>query len=409
MRALVAGLLALLVCAGCRKKEEAGGPIVLRYLAAPDPGGGAKEIARLFEKENPGVKVKVIEGPAATNTREDLYASSFMAQEDTYDLAYMDVVWVPKFAAQGWLRPLDAWFTPKMRKEFLAGDVEASTYQGRVYSLPLQSDGGVLYYRKDLLEKAGLPPPRTWAELVAGAKRLQRPPELHGLVFEGRQYEGLVCCFLEVLWGFGGQVLDAQGKVRVADPPAVAALTALVDAVHEDHIAPQAVLSYQEEEARRAFQEGRAVFMRNWPYAWGLLQKPGSPVRGKVGVIPMVHGPGGKSAATLGGWGFGVSAYSRHPEEAWRFIAFNARKDMQLLSYERGGLLPGRKDLYREVPELRRFAAPLEAARPRPVLPNYARISDALQLHVSAALSLQETPEQALKAAAEEIQVAVTP
>jgi multiple sugar transport system substrate-binding protein len=400
---------ALLAAAACGKKPEAGGPVVLRYLSAPDATGATREVARRFEAENPGVRVKIIEGPAATNTREDLYASSFMAGEDTYDLAYMDVVWVPKFAAQGWLRPLDGWFSPELQKQFLPGPLEASRYQGKLYSVPLQADGGVLYYRKDLLDAAGLAPPRTWERLVEQAKALQRPPRLHGLVFQGRQYEGLVCCFLELLWGFGGQVIDAEGRVRVAEAPAVAALSALVDAVHGSGIAPQAVLSYQEEEARRAFQEGHAVFMRNWPYAWPLLQARGSPVRGKVGVIAMVHGPGGHSAAALGGWGFGVSAYSRHPEEAWRFVAFNAREDIQRLIYKRAGLLPGRRDLYEKEPELARFAKALEAARPRPVLPNYARVSDALQLHVSAALSLQETPQEALKAAAEEIRVAVAP
>src|SRR5437868_6654108 len=126
MRALLA--LALLLSAGCGKKPEAGGPVVLRYLAAPDATGVGKEVARRFEAENPGVRVKIIEGPAATNTREDLYASSFMAGEDTYDLAYMDVVWVPKFAAQGWLRPLDGWFTPRLQKDFLPGPLEASRY-----------------------------------------------------------------------------------------------------------------------------------------------------------------------------------------------------------------------------------------------------------------------------------------
>jgi multiple sugar transport system substrate-binding protein len=195
----------------------------------------------------------------------------------------------------------------------------------------------------------------------------------------------------------------------VDEPAGVAALKALVDAVHADGISPAAALNYQEEEARRAFQDGRAVFMRNWPYAWGLLQAEGSPVRGKVGVVPMVHGPGGESAAALGGWGFGVSAFSRHPEEAWRFAAFHARKDIQRLAYERAGSLPARRDLFDEEPELPRFLPALKAARPRPLLPNYARVSDALQLHVSAALSLQETPEAALKAAAEEIRVAVSP
>lgn len=393
----VLAIAGLLLSGGCRKAadRDAGGRVTLRYLANPDVGGFAKETIRRFEAENPGISVEMVEGPAATNTREDMYAASFMAKEDTYDLVYMDVAWVPKFAAQGWLRPLDEDFTPELQKDFLPGDLAGSRFEGKLYRLPLQSDGGMLFYRSDLVSQ----PPKTWDELRAAAQKTQRPPELWGFVFEGKQYEGLVCVFLEALWGFGGDVfaLDA--------PPGVKALSFLRDTVGT--IAPPSVLTFQEEEARRAFQEGHAVFMRNWPYAWKMLQAEGSPVRGKVGVAPV---PGG--AATLGGWGFGVSAYSRHPKEAWAFAWFSARPEIQRLAFERGGILPTRRALYSDprllatAPYLRGWETILAGARPRPLVPNYARLSDSLQEHVSAALSGQETPEKAAAEAAKEIRAA---
>lgn len=414
---LLPALAVLLAAAvsGCRKREAAGGPVVLRYLAAPEPGGALQEISRRFEASHPGIKIRIIEGPAATDTREDMYAASFMAGEDTYDLAYMDVAWVPKFASQGWLRPLDDRFPPSLRRKFLPGDMAGSIYQGRIYRVPVRSDGGLLYYRKDLLAAAGLRPPRTWEELVSEAKRLQRPPARWGLVFEGKQYEGLVCCWLELLWGGGGDVIDAGGRVRAGEPQAVRALRRLVDAVHVDKISPEGVLTFQEEEARRSFQEGHAVFMRNWPYAWSLLQAPDSPVRGKVGLAPMVHEPGQESAAVLGGWGLGVSAFSKHPKEAWEFARFNARPDIQELAFRLSGFIPARREPYSDAkflasaPQMREIGRVLARARPRPMLFNYARVSDALQLHLSAALSLQETPEQAMAEAADEIRVAVSP
>ncbi|OIO08561.1 MAG: hypothetical protein AUJ52_07960 [Elusimicrobia bacterium CG1_02_63_36] len=395
---------------GCGPSEPGGsGPVVLRYLSGPDIGGASAEIIKRFEAENPGIKVEMVEGPAATNIRENMYSTSFMGGEATYDLAYMDVVWVPKFAAQGWLRPLDDWFTPKMQTEFLPGDVLGSTYGGKIYRIPVQSDGGMLYYRKDLIAQAGLKPPKDWPDLVRIAKKLQNPPALWGYAFQGKQYEGLVCDYLELMWGNGGRVVGEDGKILVDSPEAIEALRWLVDAVRKHGISPEGVLTFQEEEARHLFQEGKAVFMRNWPYAWNLVNGEGSPVKGKVGIMPMVGAEGRGGAATLGGWGWSISAYSKHPEEAWKFAQFATTVEMLKISYEKGGIIPARRSLFKDPevlaksPHFKELYDVLTDARPRPVHPMYARISDALQLHVSAALAGQETPEEAMKGAADEM------
>ncbi len=403
-------LLAALLAA-CGRAEPDDGKVHIRYLANPDVGGFSKVIIERFEKANPGIKVDMIEGPSSGDARENMYSTAFMAKDDAYDLVYMDIAWLPKFAANGWLRPLDDLFTEKERAKFLNGDLEGSKYQGRLYRVPVQSDGGLLYYRKDLLAQKGLAAPRTWAELAHAAKVLQSK-DAAGFVFQGKQYEGLVCAFMEVVWGFNGDLLDEAGNVVIDSPQSIAALKALVDGIYEQKFIPQAVLTYQEEEARNAFQEGRAVFMRNWPYAWNLMQAPQSPVRGKVGIVPMVAGPGGKPAATLGGWGFGISAYSKHPVEAYKLAEFFAGEESQKLAYFQGGILPTRKSLFKDAdilrksPQIKELYAVLSVTRPRAAHPRWPRISDALQMHVSAALSRQETPEEALKAAAAEIRAA---
>lgn len=410
LRRLAPALLAAALTA-CGRAEPGDGKVRLRYLANPDVGGFSKVIIERFEKANPGVKVHMIEGPSSGDARENMYSTAFMAKDDAYDLVYMDIAWLPKFAAQGWLRPLDDLFTPAMQKEFLAGDIAGSKYAGKLYRVPIQSDGGLLYYRKDLLAEKGVKVPRTWTELAEAAKALQTKDRA-GFVFQGKQYEGLVCAFMEVVWGFNGDLLDASGNVTVDGPGAVAALQALVDGIYKDEFIPRSVLTYQEEEARNAFQEGRAVFMRNWPYAWNLMQAEKSPVRGKVGIIPMVAGPGGRPAATLGGWGFGISAYSKHPVEAFKLAEFFANAESQKLAYFQGGILPTRKalfsdkDILKASPQLKELYAVLSVTRPRAAHPRWPRISDALQMHVSAALSKQETPEEALKAAALEIRAA---
>jgi trehalose/maltose transport system substrate-binding protein len=194
--------------------------------------------------------------------------------------------------------------------------------------MPWFTDAGVLYYRKDLLEKYGKQPPATWQELTATARAVQRAERargnrrMWGFVFQGRAYEGLTCNALEWIDSFGGgTIVDAAGEITVANPRAVRALALAGSWVGD--IAPRGVLNYDEEAARGVFQTGNAVFMRNWPYAWALAQGDDSPVRGKVGVVPLPSGgPGGKPSGALGGWHLAVSRYSKHPAEAADLVAF---------------------------------------------------------------------------------------
>lgn len=407
-RVLLALCLVLPVAAcGPAGEAPSDGPVTLRLLEGIDPGGGWQELARRFSAEHPGVRVEVVAGPPSSDTRQDMYATAFLAGDATWDLVSMDVVWVAKFAAAGWLLPLENRLAPAEREAFLGPVMEASWWRGRLWRVPLTSDAGMLYYRSDLVAE----PPATAAELVRLARDLQTPPELWGFVYQGREYEGLVCDFLELVWGFGGRLLDDDGRVAIDGPRAVQALEWWVATVRgPEPVAPGGVTTYQEEESRHLFQEGRALFMRNWPYAYSLLHGEGSAVAGKVGIAPMVHGPGGESAATLGGFGLGISAFTPHPEEAWAFIRFATGESGQKLLHLRNGFVPSRRALFADPeivaasPHYPRLVGILERARPRPVHPSYAEISDAVQRHVSAALVGGEEPAAALAAAAREIE-----
>lgn len=400
-------ILSLWLLIGCGQSET--GKIKIRFLDKPDTGGAWQILMEQFEKTHPDIDVELVEGPAATNSREDLYANSFLAGEAVYDLIFMDIIWVAKFAAAGWLRPLDDYFPESEQKKFLPGDIAGSKYQGHIYRVPIRTDAGMLYYRKDILQENGLKPPETWSELVEYALKLQNPPELYGFVFQGMEYEGLICCFLELVWSAGGELIDETGEVRIDSPEALAALEWLCALVNQHKITPADVTKYQEDDARRVFQEGQALFMRNWPYAWTLAQTEGSPIRGKVGILPMVHRAGKQSAATLGGWGFGISKFTPHPEAAWEFIKFAASADAQKTRHFKNGAIPTRHSLFKdkeilaESPHYPDLYQVLLTARPRPMHPAYARISDILQVYVSSALVGKLTAQHALQEAAREI------
>ena len=321
----------------------------------------------------------------------------------------MDIVWVPKFAAAGWLTDLSDKVSDADLTDFLEGDVAGGRYQGGLYRMPVRSDAGMLYYRKDLLDQVGLKPPETFAELLQISQTIQKSDAVPwGYIWQGRQYEGAAAMFVEVLAGSGGFWIDPQTKAVGLDrPEAAQAVKFLLDTI-QTGVSPRGVVTYQEEEARRLFQSGAAVFLRNWPYAWPLANAADSPIRGKIAIKPMVHALGQESAACQGGWGWGIAKTTRHPKEAWEAVQYLTSLETQRKVTLSTGYLPARRSLYND-PEIVRtydfFPAMLnvlENAALRPPIAQYAQASDILQRYLSAALTRQMTPERAMTAAANE-------
>ncbi len=404
----VLGLILALGIAGIRSPVWAQ-PVTLTFLV------GAQEISiwqphiQAFEAENPNIRINVIEGPNATNLVEDLYTSAFLLGDSPYDLVYMDIVWVPKFAAAGWLMDLSDRLTPEAEADYLPGDLAGGRYNGGLYRMPLRSDAGMLYYRKDLIAQANVPPPETFEDLKQSAKELQDSGKVPwGYVWQGKQYEGLSAMFVEILAGHGAFWVNPQTReVGLDRPEAIAAVQFLQSTIAE-RISPTGVTTYQEEESRRLFQTGKAVYMRNWPYAWPLAQTEDSAVRGKIAIKPMVHAPGQRSGACQGGWGWGIAKTTAHPEETWKAVEFFSSPAVQKAIALDWGYLPSRRSLYQDpeiVEKYPYFPAMLEVLKNsslRPPIAQYAQASDILQRYLSAALTGRMTAEDAMQAAAQE-------
>ena len=205
----------------------------------------------------------------------------------------MDVAWLAQYAASGWLEPLDQ----KMESADMADTIFfqriidlVDRYRGKLVALPVYVDGGLLYYRKDLLKAHGFSgPPETWKELVSMSQIVQRSvrkenPDFYGFLWQGAQYEGLICNFLEFAASGNGGIRMEAGKISVNLSENRDALQFMHDLIHEYKISPLSTYTEMtEEEVRRYFQQGNALFERNWPYAWALHEAEGSAVRGKVG------------------------------------------------------------------------------------------------------------------------------
>lgn len=359
-------------------------------------------IAR-FEQTHQGIKIEREIAPHSSTAYHDLLTQKLKNRDRSMDIFFMDVIWPAEFAAAGWALPLDNYFIPSERSEFLSATIEAGTYQGHIHGVPSRIDSGMLYYRKDLLEKYGFSPPITWDELVRQARTIvegeqSTQPALRGYSGQFKQYEGLVCNMLEFVGSHNGSFLsEDSAQSTLASPDTTAAVKFVREQIIQQ-LATPAVLTYQEPESLAVFVQGKAVFHRNWPYAWGLSHDPrSSKIVGKVGVTVLPHFAQGKSVSALGGWLYGISAYSQHPDEAWTFIEFMTSAEMQKYFALHASLAPSRMALYSDPevlqanPQYEDLFPVFQTARPRPRTPVYPIVSHILQRYFSRVLAFPET------------------
>lgn len=399
--------LLLLVPAGCAEQEAR---LTFWVGGAPQEVAFWEELVAEFESRS-GIAVEVIRQPAATEQRKQGLVIALASGQPDPDVFLMDIIWIAQFVQSDWLEPLDRFFAKDV---LVPGDFfsrvvpEADSDTGRTYALPAFLDVGVLYYRQDLLERHGFDgPPRTWRDLVTQATAIQAAerrnnPQFNGYVWQGAQYEGLVCTFLEFVATHGGR-LTADGNVDLRDESTIAALTFMQDLIQRHRISPpNTYTEMQEEEVRRAFQRGNALFERNWLYAWGLHQREDSAVRGRVGLAPLPHDDGAATAATLGGWQFGISKTSDAKERAWQLAAFLLSREIQTRILLTLGWYSGRPDVY-TAPEVRRKVANVDQlqtimahAVSRPDLAWYAHVSRIIQRYVNDCLSGKRAPREAV-------------
>ena len=273
---IAAGMLA-----GCAQPQ---GPAVLTFSGSA-LGPKRRWYARSWLDSTRSIPTSSVElrvTPDAADQRHQLYVQWLNARAADPDVLQLDVVWTAEFAAAGWIHPLDP-FAPD-RHGFLPRGRRAIRWHGALYALPWFVDVGMLYWRTDLLPA----PPRSLAELEDAARRSQATTPF-GLVWQGARYEGLVTVFLEYLAAFGGDDPRRRRPRRRRSPPAIEALTFMRDASSTARVSCRARCSPgRRKQTRFAFQNGEAAFMRNWPYAWTLLQDgQRSRVAGRVGVTPI--------------------------------------------------------------------------------------------------------------------------
>ena len=299
-----------------------------------------------------GNEVTFVSTPNSATDRFALYLQMMAAQSPDIDIYQVDVVWPGAMAAH--LLDLTPYLPAGLAQQHFPSIIENDTVDGHLVAMPWFVDAGLLYYRRDLLEKYGEKIPEDWAQLEGTARRIQAAERkagndrMWGFVFQGAAYEGLTVNALEWIASYGGgTILDNSGKVTVDNLEAASAVDQAARWIGT--IAPEGVLSYTEEESRAVFQAGDAMFMRNWPYAWALANAGDSPIKDKVGVALLPKGGAdGAHVAALGGQQLAVSKYSAHPDLAADLVLYLTSSVEQKRRAIEGSFNPTMSALYQD-------------------------------------------------------------
>jgi multiple sugar transport system substrate-binding protein len=403
----VAAALALTGCGGgsdsgggtAAGKLEGTGPIT--FVTGKDTSGYVQKQVDAWNKLHPDERADVIELPESADAQRQEMVKNAVAKSDTYSVLNLDVVWTAEFAANGWVEQLNEADFPL--DKMLAPTVETGKYFGRLYAVPITSDGGLLYYRKDLLAAAGVTaPPTTWADLRAACTKVRAAnPKIGCFAGQFDKYEGLTVNFSEAVNSAGGTVVK-DGKPTVDTPAARKGLDFLVNGFTQGYI-PRNALTFKEEEGRRAFQAGQLLFHRQWPYQYAKANATdgSSEVAGKFAVAPLpgLDGPG---QSTLGGHNYAISRFTQNKKTALEFIQFMAGEERQRANLQATSQAPTWGSLYddpalvEQYPYLPVLKESILKAEKRPEAVQYNDVSVAIQSAAYSALKGDKTSEQAL-------------
>jgi multiple sugar transport system substrate-binding protein len=372
------------------------------YCTGKDTSGAQKKSVAQFNAKyaSQGLKAKLLEFPESADEQRNQFVQRERAKSAECDIFFSDVIWTGEFAAQDWLMDMTDYLKSRSG-DFIPTTIASNKLGNRYFGVPQATDAGLLYYRTDRIKKV----PATWQEVYQQAK------SKGGIVYAGGSYEGLTCVYLELAFAAGGKVLSADGKKAEIDSPQnLKALQFMVDGI-KNGAAPKAVVTYMEEQTRRAFESGKPAFQRQWPYAYATGKK--SKIGKKFAVAPLPSWQGGGKAGILGGHNVVISAFSKNPKGALLLTDFITSPKIQKQNAAEFSLAPVLASTYDDpaVKKALPFAAQLKqavtAAKVRPPSAVYPQISAAIYKNVNKALSGTVSPKAALSAAQSQIDKAL--
>jgi multiple sugar transport system substrate-binding protein len=383
------------------------------WSASPLSGTGANDartvLINAFEKVYPNIKVTLVSASTDTDTNRATLATQISGGSSTPDVFMGDVIWPAQFGAHTLAVPLSQYLPSSYWAKFAPGLVQGATYKGAVYGSPLFEDQGFLYYRKDLLAKAGISVPTTWEQLESDAVKLTKSGAAkYGFVWQGDSYEGLTCNFMEYLASAGGTATNAGYTKATLDSAAAVKAVTFMRSLITSGATPSAVTTFQEPQAMNTFASGQAAFLRNWDYAYedSITPSDGGKLKAsQVGVAPLPTFAGQPTPgySNIGGWNMYINPHSKHLGADLTFIQWLSGATAQGILAQKYGFISTVTSV-RNSPSVIAsnpvFAiVPKTKLVPRPAgTPEYPQLSTAIYQNVNGALAGSASPAAATSA-----------
>ncbi|HEX3621843.1 MAG TPA: extracellular solute-binding protein [Acidimicrobiales bacterium] len=390
------------------------GVATLNWYINPDNGGQAELAAKCAAASNGAYRINTSTLPNdATSQREQL-VRRLAAKDSSIDLMSLDPVFVPEFAAAGFLQPFSDADAKDLTAGVLSGPVASSTWNNKLVAAPFWANTQLLWYRKSVAQKAGIDPSRqpvTWDQIIKLAASDGKTVEV-----QGNLYEGYMVWISALVSSAGGQILvnpEAGKDVKTSiDSDAGRKAATIVQELAHSKAADPALTTTDEEAARAAFQGPGGAFMVNWAYVYGAAQEAvaaGSLSQSVLDDIGWARYPqvdaGTPSKPPLGGINLGIGAYGKHKDFALQAVRCITSLESQT-QYMVKSKNPGARAAVYDDPEVRRIfpmadeiRASIDASAPRPKTPYYTDVSAAVQrsFHPEGSVDPAKTPAKAGK------------
>jgi multiple sugar transport system substrate-binding protein len=406
---IIAAFIAALVIPLASHRAAAQGQVVISIVSMDQAGmtpAELDEIAAKFEEANPGIKVET--NYVSYEGLHDLLVTSVSSNPPAFDIFLMDDIWFAEFADAGWLLDITDRITPEMRAGIFESAWPVTTVNGVVYGMPWLLDTKYFFYNTRILKEAGFDaPPKTWEELMEQSRAIKEKGLVeYPTIWSWAQAEAIICDFVTLLYGNGGQFFDENNEPVFNSEQGVQVVQWMVDMVNEGLANPSSITSL-EGDVVNVFAQGNAAFTVNWLFAYDVSQSAeDSLVVGDVGMalMPVFQAAadnGIVSSSINGSMGFALAAGTEHPDEAWAFTEFLSSEPIQI-EYS-AHQLPIWKTAFenQELIDMNpvtvpMFAAQFPYANVRPKVPYYNEVSRIIQIALQQALTGEKSPQEAL-------------
>jgi multiple sugar transport system substrate-binding protein len=411
VRAALAVVMSALA-AGCGSSASgAEGVPQIGFTTGRDPTGiNEQVIANCNKQANGRYRIEAIYNPPTVDAQREQLIRRLAGKDPSLDVLAIDVIWTAEFSEARWIFDLTDQIAP-VKNTFVPAALQTAEWKGKYWAVPVGTNVAVLYYRTDLVKE----PPTTWEEMVRMAKEVQRSnPGMAGFLWQANQYEGLTVDAMEFIYAANGKVLSDDGtKSLLADGDGAVHAFTFMRSLFADGVSPRQVLTFQEEESRQMFQQGKAVFLRNWPYVYSLASGPDSKIKGKFDVVPLPAFDGRQTAGVLGGVNYAISRFSDHPKLAWEALQCLSSPEHNKLKMIAKGELSALEATYKDpeviakIPFTKVARTALDSAYARPATPYYNDLTTAINRNANNVAAGRLSPEEGVRKAHRSIQLAI--